>query len=54
MLDDLLDDNVIGPEVSEQSQEIAVAVLTHYSNKVRNRDIKKVERSTLISICKYA
>ena len=43
MLDDLLDGNIIEQEISEQSQEVAVEVLTHYSNKVRNRDIRQVK-----------
>jgi len=46
MLDDLLEENVIQPEMMDQSQEVAVEMLTHYSNKVRSRDIRQVKTYT--------
>ncbi|KAK2170134.1 hypothetical protein LSH36_4g11046 [Paralvinella palmiformis] len=46
MLDDLLEENVIQPEMMDQSQEVAVEMLTHYSNKVRSRDIRQIKKNS--------
>ena len=42
VLEDLLDEEVVEAVVQDESKDIALEVLSHYSDKVRQRDLREV------------
>ena len=42
ILEDLIDEELVGPEVDEQGKEVVMDTVKHYNDKVRKKEIKQV------------